>query len=68
MLITKGKGILMLHPEDYKTYLDNVKNQIPAEVKSAIDYIRECEKDIGFMGSPKYYEAKKVVENHYDKK
>ena len=39
------------------------ENKKPSEVKEAEKYIRECESDLGFMGSPKYYEAKKIVDN-----
>jgi hypothetical protein len=40
------------------------ENKKPSEVKEAEKYIRECESDLGFMGSPKYYEAKKIVDNY----
>ncbi len=38
----------------------------PQEVKDAIEYISLCHRDIGFMGSPKYDIAKKIVDD-YDK-
>lgn len=36
----------------------------PQEVKDAQKYIRGCESDMGFMGSPKYDEARKIVDNY----
>jgi hypothetical protein len=41
------------------------ENKKPSEVKEAQKYIQECEKDMNFMGSPKYYEAKKIVDGYY---
>ena len=46
--------------EEIKTLVS--ENKKPNEVKEAEKYIRECESDMGFMGSPKYYEARKVVD------
>ncbi len=40
---------------------------IPKEILDAHLYISQCEADIGFTGSPEYYEKKKLVEN-YSKK
>lgn len=50
--------------EEIKTLV--AENRKPSEVKEAQKYIRECESDMGFMGSPKYYEAKKTVEKYSD--
>lgn len=38
---------------------------IPKEVEQAMEYIRECEKDRGFMGSPEYYRREKIVDNYF---
>lgn len=43
------------------------QNRVPANVKEARQYMAECEKDMGFMESPKYYEAKKIVDEYNDK-
>ncbi len=47
-----------------KTY-DDV---IPDYVLDAKSYISMRESDMGFMGSPEYYEKKKTVDNYYSKK
>ncbi len=39
----------------------------PQEVTDAIEYCQRCESDLGFMGSPKYYEQKDIIDN-YNKK
>ena len=47
---------------------DTVKKfEIPKEIEEAQKYIRNCESDMGFMGSPDYYEKKKLVANYYSK-
>ncbi len=38
---------------------------IPKEVGYAIEYIRMCERDMGFMGSPEYYIQKKIKDDYY---
>ncbi len=37
----------------------------PSSVKEAEKYINQCHSDMGFMGSPKYDEAKKTVSDYY---
>lgn len=38
-----------------------ITSRTPPEVLSAQKLISDCEKDMGFMGSPEYYKAKEVV-------
>jgi hypothetical protein len=38
---------------------------IPKEVESAQKFIDECHRDMGFMGSKKYYEQKEIVDSYY---
>lgn len=40
-------------------------DEVPDEVQEAQKYIRSCESDMGFMGSPQYYNAKKIVSDYY---
>ena len=52
-----------------KMTIEEIKNLVtenkkPSEVKEAEKFIHECESDMGFMGSPKYYEARKIVDNY----
>lgn len=42
------------------------ENRIPTNVKDARQYMADCEKDMGFMGSPRYYQAKKIVDEYKD--
>lgn len=49
--------------EDLKSHLPPIDNT-PQGVKEARKYMAECEKDLGFMGSPKYNEANKIVYNY----
>jgi len=39
----------------------------PKYIQDAERYINDCHSDIGFMGSPKYYETKKMLEDYYSK-
>lgn len=39
---------------------------IPSEVEYAQKYIADCNKDIGFMGSPEYYKQKKIVDDYFE--
>jgi hypothetical protein len=50
-----------------KTYT-KAKEPMPAEVKEAYKYMEDCHKDLGFMGSPEYYEKKKIVDNYNQSK
>lgn len=46
--------------------LDSVgKGSIPLEIQDAQKFIRECEGDIGFMGSPVYYEMRRKVADYF---
>ncbi len=40
---------------------------IPANVMEAKAFIVDCEKDMGFMGSPKYDEMKKIIKDYEGK-
>lgn len=56
-----------------KTALKIIENtieafSIPKEIEDAQKYISRCESDFGFMGSPDYYEKKKIVQEFYDKR
>ena len=44
------------------------KSKIPTDVLAAMEYIKRCESDMGFMGSPKYYEAIGLVEKYNQSK
>ena len=39
---------------------------IPKEVEQAQKYIAECNRDIGFMGSPEYDRQKKIVDAYFE--
>jgi hypothetical protein len=39
----------------------------PKEIQDAQKYIDKCHADLGFMGSPKYYETKKMLEDYWAK-
>jgi len=41
-----------------------LKKKVPAHIESAINNVRRCESDLGFMGSPSYYADKKTVEEY----
>jgi hypothetical protein len=38
---------------------------IPKEVELAKKFIEDCHRDMGFMGSKKYYEQKEIVDSYY---
>jgi hypothetical protein len=46
--------------------IEDVFNEftIPKEIEEAYKYINSCESDLGFMGSPTYYEKKKLVDSY----
>lgn len=39
----------------------------PDYIKDAISYCSQCESDLGFMGSPKYYEQKELIKKYFEK-
>lgn len=39
----------------------------PQEVKEALMYCANCEKDLGFMGSPEYNKQKAIIDDFYKK-
>ena len=39
---------------------------IPKEVEQAQKYIAECNRDMGFMGSPEYDRQKKIVDAYFE--
>ena len=39
---------------------------IPKEVEQAQNYIAECNRDMGFMGSPEYDRQKKIVDAYFE--
>lgn len=43
------------------------KPTTPKEIEDARKFIRECHADIGFMGSPEYYEKRKMLKE-WDKR
>lgn len=51
------------HPDFEKWYDDNL---FPERIQEALEYMRNCESDMGFMGSPEYYEKKKLVTDYFD--
>lgn len=60
--------------DDYKLCeaIDTVVQQLeksttPKEIEDARKFIRECHADIVFMGSPEYYEKRKMLEE-WDKR
>jgi hypothetical protein len=44
------------------------ENTIPKDIEDAIKYCSQCDSDMGFMGSPKYYELKETINNYFEKK
>lgn len=42
------------------------KLSIPNDIIEAQKYVLECQKDIGFMGSPEYDKQKKIVDDYND--
>jgi len=43
-----------------------IEHKMPQHVKHARSYISECERDMGFMGSPQYDEAKRTVDAYFE--
>ncbi len=41
-----------------------IPKRLPKEIEEALEYIYQCERDMGFMGSPKYFEMKELVDNY----
>lgn len=39
---------------------------VPIEIEEAQNYIRRCESDMGFMGSPEYGVQQKIVKDYFD--
>lgn len=69
--------LVHLHKYDYDKwircrdeFIETSINKIipPYEVREALIYIKACHSDMGFMGSPTYYEKKKIVDEYYRKK
>lgn len=48
--------------------IENVVEEftIPKVIEEAQRYIFECERDIGFMGSPEYDRQKKIVNDYFE--
>lgn len=44
------------------------KSKIPPDVLAAMEYIKHCESDMGFMGSPMYYEARALIKKYNQSK
>ena len=44
------------------------ENTHPQEIKDAIKYCSQCDNDLGFMGSPKYYEQKEIINKYFGRK
>jgi len=38
---------------------------IPKEIEEAQKYVASCESDLGFMGSPNYYEKKQLIDAYF---
>lgn len=57
--------VFKMSAEEIKRFV--AENKKPERVKEAEKYMRECESDMGFMGSPKYYEEKKIADDYYSK-
>lgn len=67
----EGSRRVFLDDEDVEA-IDTVIQQLekpttPKEIEDARKFIRECHADIGFMGSPEYYEKRKMLEE-WDKR
>lgn len=76
-----GKKCVVEHPDDdsydkihFERVLEKLSPEMiaqiseakkPTDVKEAEKYIRDCENDLGFMGSPEYYKRKKVVQDYH---
>ena len=53
--------VTKMSTEEIKRMVRN--NRKPDSVKDAQRYMYSCEGDMGFMGSPDYYEARKIVDD-----
>lgn len=42
----------------------DMKKRISSHIQVAIQNVRNCESDLGFMGSPQYYSDKKLIEDY----
>ena len=49
----------------YASYKIEPRDETPILIKEAKQYMAECSKDMGFMGSPKYTECKELVDEYY---
>lgn len=52
------------HCRKIKAFLEMVPGDIPVDVMEAKAYIRDCEEDLGFMGSPQYFQAKDLIDRY----
>ena len=52
----------------YASFKIEAIDNTPILVKEAKQYMVQCNKDMGFMGSPKYSECKELVNNYYKDK
>jgi len=43
-----------------------INNKMPQYVKDAQKFIQECGRDMGFMGSPKYDDARRIVDAYFE--
>lgn len=83
LIFDAGKKCLEEHPDDdsydnvhFERALNNVSPEFskaitesrkPFYVKEAERYINQCHSDIGFIGSPQYDEAKKIIERYEER-
>ena len=65
----KAEAFVTMTIEQFEEYGKHCveKPTTPKEIEDARKFIRECHADIGFMGSPEYYEKRKMIED-WDKK
>jgi len=49
----------------YESFKIEAIDETPILVREARQYMAECSKDMGFMGSPKYFECKELVDKYY---
>ena len=60
VIIIMVDKVSKMTPEELKIFVS--ENRKPKTVKEAEKFIIESESDLGFMGSPKYDEARKIVD------
>lgn len=54
--------------EKVREFIDSpVHVDYPQDIADAIKYCSQCESDMGFMGSPKYYEQKELIKEYFEK-